>query len=173
MQTQKLMLTKNKLELLKSCLCNKKDLRDALMNLNIRADGSLESTNGKMLVRVSNDPTIPAGVYKILAVEKIFYACREITLELQDCQYPATDQVIPKETNETLSLFIQAGATHCVNVVKLFQFTQNVYSEKYLDNLGLMETNWTFHKAQPDNGILATTTDGIKAVIMPLQLESN
>lgn len=168
---QKLVIPSNNFKLLEGCKADTKDGREALTYLNFREGGIIEATDGRILVRTKLDISIPAGVYRIIGTEKNSKTTYLLTLESVDINYPNTENVIPKETEEKLSLLIQKKQVHACTIVRIYNFNKSVVSEKYLETMGELNTEWNVFKTEASRALLfKPNAYETTVVLMPLAL---
>ncbi len=149
-----------------------KDKTRDLAFVNVTPD-VIEATDGKMLVQVPHKQAqaVPAGVYKIVAIKKCVRGLVELQLaEIPDVQFPDCSRVVPPATGETLALDIDERTILAAVIIKLFRWCGNGYSDRLLERLAPLGARWTVYKPDADKPALFTTSDGIKAVIMPFGL---
>ena len=146
--------------------------RAALAFVNVRAD-VIEATDGKMLVQVPHEQAqaVPAGVYKIVAIEKCVRGMVELQLaEIPDVQFPDCSRVVPPATGETTTVMIEDETILAAVAIKLFRWCGNGYSDRLLERLAPLGACWTVYKPDADKPARFQTSDGIVAVIMPFDL---
>lgn len=168
-----MILTREAANLLNSTRSTDKT-REVLALVNVRAD-VIESTDGRMLVQIPHEQAqaVPAGVYKLVAIQKSgIRGVVELALgEIDGVQFPDCSRVVPAATGETLALDIDKRTILAAVAIKIYRWCGNGYSDRLLERLAPLGARWTIYKPADGAPALFTTSDGIKAVIMPFDLK--
>ena len=171
----KLALTKKDLTALKSCLSSD-ETREVLASIHFGA-GFVESTDGKMLFRIYLEHGVEPGVYKIIRESKAVRGIVEVTLEQIEAQYPNTDQVIPADRREFITVNVSKNPQVITSAaLKLFTYYGAAYSVEFIERLSGLESSWDCHSVSKDHPVKMVSKygDDIKylAVVMPFSFEA-
>lgn len=147
---------------------SKDKTREQLQVINFTKE-YVESTNGKMLVRLAIENNIEPGAYRVISENKLGKYLVELVLEKTDIAFPNTSNVIPKENDEYMMLGIDSN---CLGVSKAiidaFQYSGNAINYELIEKLRLLTNTWNMFKYGKEKPSLFTAENGrYIAVIMP------
>jgi len=169
---QKMVLPNNNWKLIDACRANLKDGRETLTFLHVMEGGILEVTDGRILVQSKFDIQLPKGVYKVIAANKHGKTMTELTLEIVDVVFPNTAQVTPAETEESITLRFQKKEVHAGSIIKIYNFTGSAVSEKYLEIIGELDTNWRISKTEKERALrMYSEAYETLVIVMPICLK--
>ena len=167
MNISKTGMKKTEYSILKACM-SKDKTRQQLQVLNFTKD-YVESTDGRILVRLAIENDIEPGAYRVISENKLGKYLVELVLEKTDIVFPNTGNVIPKENGEYMLLGIE---DNCLGVsgamIKAFQYSENAISYENMEKLCLLNSVWNMYKYGKEKPSLFTSENGkYLAVIMP------
>jgi hypothetical protein len=176
----KIMMAANTYKALKEC--SSKDKTRLVIGGYHITDKYIETTDGKMLLRVNRElVSIPdgtkAGAYNEIGTGKVTKGFVEIALEEMDVEYPDTKQVIPETSpvSEQISVPIATVKEDELSLssamIKVYRHTGNAYAFHFFERLAVLNETWLINKAEQDKAIKATAcNEYYVAVILPFKM---
>ena len=142
--------------------------REQLQVINFQKE-FVESTDGKMLIRIKIETGIECGAYRVIKETKLGKYHIELVLEKTDILFSDTQRVIPIENDEYLALDIDSN---CLGVsqaiINIFQYSETAFNHEMIDKLSILNSQWNVYKYGKEKPCLFTSEKGkYIAVIMP------
>jgi hypothetical protein len=160
----KIMMAANTYKALKEC--SSKDKTRLVIGGYHITDKYIETTDGKMLLRVNRElVSIPdgtkAGAYNEIGTGKVTKGFVEIALEEMDVEQISVPIATVKEDELSLSSAM----------IKVYRHTGNAYAFHFFERLAVLNETWLINKAEQDKAIKATAcNEYYVAVILPFKM---